>query len=65
VQEGRRGGRKRLLRMQIQSWLSTSAGEYGGPIRGIDRGNSRMGEGEGREWGLMDRKLGRGIMFEM
>jgi len=37
----------------------------GGAMRGIYRGNTRMGKGEGREWGLMDRKLGRGIMFEM
>jgi len=31
------------------------------------RGNTRMGQrkGEGKEWGLMDRKLGRGITFEM
>jgi len=29
------------------------------------RGNTRMGEGERRGWGLMDRKPGRGITFEM
>jgi len=36
-----------------------------GPIRGMYRGNSCMGEWEGNEWGLKDRKPGRGIMFEM
>jgi len=29
------------------------------------RENTCMGEGEGGEWGLMDRKPGRGIAFEM
>jgi len=36
-----------------------------GAVRGIYRGNTCMGEREGREWGLMDRKLGRGITSEM
>jgi len=40
-----------------------SAGEYGRAIRWMCRGNTRMGDG--REWGLMDRKPGRGITFEI
>jgi len=36
-----------------------------GNKRDIYRGNNPMGEGEGREWGLIDRKPGRGITFEM
>jgi len=36
---------------------------WGRAIRGMSRKNTRMGEG--REWGLMDRKLGRGITSEM
>jgi len=33
-----------------------SAGGYGGAIGGMYRGNTCMEEGDGREWGLMDRK---------
>jgi len=40
-------------------------GNMGLAIRGMYRGNTHMVEGEGREWGLMDRKLGGGITFEM
>jgi len=31
----------------------------------VDMGNTHMREEEGREWWIMDRKLGRGITFEM
>jgi len=30
---------------------------YGGAVRGMYRGNTHMEEGEGKEWGLKDRKL--------
>jgi len=36
-----------------------------GAVTGMYWGNTPMGEGEGRVWGLMDRKRGRGITFEM
>jgi len=39
-------------------------GNMGGR-KGDGWGNTCMGEGGGREWGLMYRKPGRGIMFEM
>jgi len=29
------------------------------------RGNTCMGDREGREWGFMDKKPGRGITFEI
>jgi len=38
---------------------------WGRAMRGMYRENTRMGEREGKEWGLMDRKPGRGITFEM
>jgi len=34
-------------------------------IREMYRGNTCMGEREGKEWRLMVRKPGRGITFEM
>jgi len=40
-------------------------GIWGRALRGMYRGNTRFREGQGREWGLMDRRPGRGITFEM
>jgi len=34
-----------------------------GAVNGMNGENTRMEEGRG--WGLMDRKLGKGITFEM
>jgi len=39
-------------------------GIWGGAVRGMYERNTHMGEGEGRGWGLMDRKPGKGIKFE-
>jgi len=41
------------------------SGIWGRAIRGMYRGKTLMGEEEGRERELMDRKLGKGITFEM
>jgi len=35
-------------------------GISGRAIRGMYRGNTHMGERKGKEWGLMDRKTGKG-----
>jgi len=35
-------------------------GIWGRAIRGLYRWNTHLGEGEGREWGLMDFKTGKG-----
>lgn len=46
-----------------EGW-TPGAGEYGGAIKWIYRGNSCMWRRERREWRLTDRKPGRRIMFE-
>jgi len=40
-------------------------GIWGRAMRGMYRRNTCIGEKEGKECGLMDRKPGRGITFEM
>jgi len=40
-------------------------GNIGGGNKGNEWREYWYGEGEGSKWGLMDRKPGRGITFEM